>query len=396
MVGVRLLAALALIAGPWTNEAAELAGWDIERFLTIARADGRAWRDHPVEYPPASVAVFEALDRLSPTGAAGLVTAHRLLVSATLVADLSLAWLLGRRHRRAAAAYLLLGLPLVPMGLLRLDLVAALPAVAAALLVLDARPPNPMRRTGAAVLVAVGALVKLWPALLVPALWSVRRDRTALAAIGAGVTLTAAWLLSVGAGLDPVRQIVDLRGATGWQLESVGGVVTTLAEAAGLLALDPSTGVRLELNAYRVGTLVPWMVTAGRLLAVAAIGALAWRARRTADHEALPALGAVMLGSVAALIVTSPLLSPQFLLWLTPWAALVTTTATGGRHRPPAPVLLTAAATVATGAVLTIFGPPELAHPVAAAVLAVRNAVLIALPVSCWRWLGRTDPPSGA
>lgn len=390
------------MVGPWVDETTELAGWDIERFLAIARDGGRAWRDTAVEYPPGSVIVFELLDRLSPSGAVGLVTAHRLLVVIALSADLAVAWLLHRRDRRAGLSYLLLGLPLVPMGLLRLDIVAALPAVAAVLLV--ARPPavtervnEPARLTAAGALVAVGAMIKLWPALLIPALWSTRRERAAAAAIAAGAVATAWWLLWADAGLDPIRQVVDLRGATGWQLESVGGVLTTLADAVGLRTLGPEEGVRLELNAFRIGTLIPWAVTVGRAVAVAAMAALAWRARRVANGPDLPVVAAVTLGCVAALIITSPLLSPQFLLWLTPWAALLMSD--GHRQsarRLPAPVLLTAGATALTGTVLTVFGPSDLADPMAAAILAVRNGLLIALPISCWRWLGRTDPPSVA
>ncbi len=402
-VAVRLAAALVLVLGPWVDDAGELAGWDVERFLAIARDGGRAWRDTAVEYPPGSVAVFEVLDRLSPAGPVGMVTAHRLLVLVGLTVDLLTAWLLGRRHRPAATAYLLLGLPLVPMGMLRLDLVAVLAAVAAALVALAPPSPSggnggegPTRIVAAAALVTVGVMVKLWPALLIPAWWSVRRDRTATAGVAACALVTGAWLIWAGAGIDPIRQVVNLRGATGWQLESVGGVTTALADAVGFRPLGPGEVVRLELNAFRIGTLTPWIVTVGRALAIATTAALIRRARRVDGQPVLAVVGAVMLGSVAALIVTSPLLSPQFLLWLTPWAALLVACGDPRQRRIPSPVLVTAGATVATGFVLTVFGPADLAHPIAAAILAVRNGLLVALPVSCWRWLGRSAPPSWA
>lgn len=410
-VALRIAAAAALVVGPWTDEAAELAGWDIERFMIIAGDAGRAWRDNAVEYPPASVAVFEILDRLSGGGSAGLVMAHRILVAVTLAIDLAVAWLLGRRDRRMRLAYLLLGLPLVPMGLLRLDLLAVLAAVAASLVVIDplmsTEDGDHGRSTAAGpavvlagAFVALGVMIKLWPVLLIPALWATRRERAAAAAVAGCALCTVGWLLWADSGLDPIRQIVDLRGATGWQLESVGGVATALGDALGITPLDQGEGVRLELNAFRIGTVVPWLVTLGRALAVAAIVALAWRARRnpwptTPWPMTLPAFGAVMLGGVAALVVSSPLLSPQFLLWLTPWAALLASEG-GDGHRIPTPVILTAGATVTTGAALAFFGPSELAHPVAAVVLAGRNALLIALPFSCWRWLDRSFPASGA
>jgi hypothetical protein len=95
-----------------------------------------------------------------------------------------------------------------------------------------------------------------------------------------------------------------------------------------------------------------------------------------------------MLGSTAALIVTSPLLSPQFLIWLTPWAALVATRA-GGRLN--APLVLTLGAATITGLTLAVFGPPNLARLAPALALTVRNGMLLWLPVSCWRWLDRID-----
>jgi hypothetical protein len=101
----------------------------------------------------------------------------------------------------------------------------------------------------------------------------------------------------------------------------------------------------------------------------------------------LARFGVVMLGSVAALLATAPLLSPQFMLWLTPWAALLLL---DRAKSVPAPVVVTGAAALITGATLALFGPPRLAEPLPAMALALRNALLLYLPISCWRWLGST------
>ena len=82
-------------------------------------------------------------------------------------------------------------------------------------------------------------------------------------------------------------------------------------------------------------------------------------------------LALVMLGSISALIVSAPLTSPQFLLWLTPWAAMLPFAA--NRRL----VILTGATIAITGATLAAFGPPNLDHPVAATLLLIRATGLV-------------------
>ncbi|MEZ5409670.1 MAG: hypothetical protein R2761_16700 [Acidimicrobiales bacterium] len=400
-VAVRVVAAAVLVAGPWTNEPSELGGWDVARFQQMADEPGRPWADHEVEYPPGSVVLIEAL------AGGGVVRTHRLLVGLSLAVDLGVAALVGRLGgERAAGTYLLLGLPLVPMGLLRFDLWAALAAIGALAVAAatasssptaDDRPGRPGTRralpmplpalaadVAVGLLVAAGALVKVWPALLVAALWAGRRGRAAAASLAAMAVSGAAWLAWAGAGLDPVRQVLSLRGATGWHLESIPG---------SLVALFGSSQPELQLDAFRIGHLDPRVVLAGRVLtlgvvAILAVGVRRHRVGRGADaSEAGPGgpagLALVMLGATAALVVTAPLLSPQFLLWLTPWAALQsggTPVGAGDRGDDRRMlVLLTAVATTVTGATLTVFGPPDVGRTVPALLLLGRDVALVAL-----------------
>lgn len=389
-LAVRLVAALVLIAGPWTDQPGDLEGWDVERFQAIAERDGGAWVDEPVEYPPGSVVVFDRLAADDPVGT------HRRLVVVSLLCDLAAAGLLwSMSGKRVAAGYLALGTPLVPMGLLRLDIMVTMVAVASVAALVSAPNRSEPRRqaigrpanTAAAVLVAIGTMIKLWPALVALAAWAIGRRAMAVA-MGAVTAMAAAvWLVVVGDGLEPARQVLTLRGATGWHVESVPGA---------LVALFGGDEARLEFNAYRIGTLRPTLVTIGRGLALVMMAALALTANRTgtpqrAGHDRPSTVGLVMLGATAALIATAPLLSPQFLIWLTPWGALALapTSATDAGHGDPRrlPLALLAIAVVLTGFTLTVFGPPNLDQAVPALLLTARNLALLAIPVACLRAL---------
>lgn len=373
----RLLAAAALVFGPWTDEPAELEGWDVERFQEIADTAGAPYVDHEVEYPPFTVVVAEEVL------ADDVVTSHQRLVVLSLFIDLGLAAALTRYwSTRAAATYLLLSLPMVPSGLLRLDLWAGLAAVAAAATIAPLRS-HPSQHAGIerhrdslavgafALFTVTGAMIKLWPALLIAGAIGVRKFRFAAAATAIGAAAGALWLAI--SGVAAIEQITSLRGVTGWHLESIPG---------SLVALFGSDSPRLEADAFRIGQLNDAAVLAGRVAAIAVIGAaagLAARSRRQPSER----LALVMLVSVAALIITAPLLSPQFLLWLTPWAAIA--------HRQRTLLLLTAGTTVLTAGVLAAFGPPDLDHRLAAIVLLVRDGLLIAMIAVGLRVLAASD-----
>jgi hypothetical protein len=395
-VAVRIAAAAILIAGPWTDEAAELSGWDVERFQELADDQGRHWVDRPVEYPPGSVIVVETL------AVAGTLTTHRLLAALSLAADLGIAALLaGVWSRRAGAAYLLAGLPLVPMGLVRLDLWAVGLAVVGAAALARRWPWLFAAAT------AAGAMVKVWPALLIAAAIATGRRWSAAAGVGAMAACGLAWLAYAGWSLDPIDQVVSLRGASGWHVESVAGSVTALATGA---------APELQLNAYRIGTISQPVVVLGRAVTIAAVAALALLGHRalqkTAAAPAAPAaeeitttvLALVMTGGTAALIVTAPLLSPQFLLWLTPWVALLHagdrharspaagSPAASGRRWATITAWLAASAIALTGVVLSIYHPADLAGTVPAGLLLARDGLLagaVAASLAAARALGR-------
>lgn len=220
-----------------------------------------------------------------------------------------------------------------------------------------------------ALAVGVGAAIKIAPGLLIPVAFAARRRAEAIAALGLGAVLGGAWLS--WAGGDALNQVLSLRGVTGWHLESVPG---------SLLALFTDEAPRLEADAYRIGTVSDTVVLAGRLVTLAVVVRLGVLVNRRPAAIHAPAL--MMLGSTAALLVTAPLLSPQFLLWLTPPAALLWTSEVRSHRRI---VWLTAIAIAITALTLVVFGPAGVGRPVAAAALLVRDGLLAMVVFGCMR-----------
>lgn len=356
-----MVAAGVLIFGPFTDSEDELEGWDAARYQQIAEAPGRPWVDHQVEYPPGSVVLIKTLAQND------VVDTQRLLIALSLAIDLGLAVALERLVRRdVGLAYLLLGLVMVPAGLMRFDLWAA--ALAALGVIGLARE----RTTLAAAGTAVGAAIKVFPGLLLPVAIAARRWKEAMAGAVASAVLGAGWL-GYG-GTEAIEQVLSLRGVTGWHVESAPG---------SFIALFTDEAPRFEADAWRIGTLNQSLVLGGRLLTVFAVVALGWAVWK--GPPTLERLAAMMLGSTAALLVTAPLLSPQFVLWLTPTAAMLWVS--DDRQ----PVWLTAATAILTG-LIGFAGPENLGHPAAALGLLARDALLVALIFSCWRSCRAVDP----
>jgi hypothetical protein len=260
--------------------------------------------------------------------------------------------------RRAGIAYLVLGLPflLYPFLYLRLDLLSVFLAVLGVALVRRRQPA-----LGGAAL-AIACFAKLWPVVLVPML-IVRRAWWALGAfVGVGTAGLAAWV--AWSGTDGPVQVVTLRGAKGWEFEStVGAVVRSVGNVT----------PRIESGAWRVGDVGD--VTRNLLtLAVIAAAALVWVVASRAQPNGPRVLdGLAPVAAIVAFLVLSPLLSPQFLAWLLPFAAIA---AVYGEQLVAGLTFVVIALSVALLALLT-----ELIHgeTLSLVVLAARNVVLLAL-----------------
>lgn len=320
------------------------------------------------QYPPAA-----ALAVLSPGLLPFLEYTHAFFVLCCLtdVAVLALLVRYGRgpgRSSRGAwlwtAAVPLLG----PTVYARYDVMVTALAVAA--LLVAARHPRVF-----GVLTALGALVKVWPALLLTGSFRRRPWMSAAVTVSGLAALFAVSMPGAFAFLTFQRD-------RGTEVESLGALVFHVARHFGWEG-------QVLLNYGSIEFLGPWVgvvSTAALVLTGAAFGWLVlWRLRvvRT-DELTLPeaAFTAVLLFTV-----TSRVISPQYLVWLTGLAAVCLT---HRASRMTAPALMVAVASLVT----VLEFPIGFIHVVTSdwygvTLMVVRNGLLVAASLTAGRSLWR-------
>ncbi|MGW2619803.1 glycosyltransferase 87 family protein [Streptomyces sp. NPDC001500] len=283
------------------------------------------------QYPPGAGPVL-----LSPALLPGL-TYFQAFVALTVVADAVILLTLARAGARPGrsllgAALWTAGLPLLlHIPLVRYDV----QVTALAVLSLAALSRSP--RAGGA-LAALGAMVKVWPALAL--LGTPRGRESGSAWRSAAVTAASSLALLALAFRDPLSFLLQ-QGARGVQIESLGGTALSLASHAGWPG-----AARYRYGAMEfVGPYVSSVAHASLALTAVAFGLVVlWRIRARRHTQATPydaALCAVLLFTV-----TSRVISPQYMIWLLGVAAVCLTS----RHttQRPVAVLLLAATAVST------------------------------------------------
>ncbi|HEY8979154.1 MAG TPA: hypothetical protein VIU15_06180, partial [Streptomyces sp.] len=187
---------------------------------------------------------------------------------------------------------------------------------------------------------ALGAVVKVWPALL---LLGVPKGRPTRAA-WAGATVTAVTVLAVlAAAFAHPFSFLRQQGGRGVQIESLGGTLLMFATHAGWPGAVRYQYGAIEFVGPHVGAVADASLA---LTAVAFALLLLWRLRSRRHTSATPfdaALCAVLLFTV-----TSRVISPQYMIWLVGLSAVCLTS----RHTVQRPIAaLVLAATAVSGAV---------------------------------------------
>lgn len=323
-------------------------------------ADGTFPSDDRWQYPPLAAAVFLAprlLEFSYTTSFAVLALAMDALIMA----------LLARRDTLAGAWAWTAGLVLLgPISYVRYDLMVTIVAVLA-LLVLS-------RQWIFGWLVAVGTMLKVWPVLLLMALPRDRRGAAGLASCAVtGLVLLVS--LAVVLGEAPLS-FLDAQASRGLECEAVAGTVLMVGRLYGWSGTINYQYGSMEL----VGPYVTGIAKLCLPLTVVALAVVAVRAWRGSGPGWSAAWGCdVAFAAVLAAVVTSRVLSPQYMLWMLGLGA-VCLAHRESRQRPTTVLILIAAA-------LSQFLYPmrwnELmaAEPLETWVLAVRNLLVLAAAI---------------
>ncbi|WP_175408756.1 glycosyltransferase 87 family protein [Streptomyces sp. TRM64462] len=331
------------------------------------------------QYPPAA-----AFAILSPGLLPFLEYAHAFFVLA-LICDAAVFGLLmyagGRPGKCRAGAWVwVIGLPLLgPTAYARYDVMVTAVAVAALL----AGVSNP-RTMGT--LAGVGALLKVWPVLL---LVGTARGRVTRRAWPAAAASGAAVLLACVVAAPGALAFLTFQRDRGTEVESLGSLVFHVARFFGAWEGE----VRLNYGSVEfLGPYVPLVSRAAMVLTLLAFAwLLLWRLR--AREFGTTTLGDAAFTAVLLFTTTSRVISPQYMLWLVGLAS-VCLVWRASRMRPAAILVL-----VATGVTLLEF-PIWFSHVVASdglglTLLLVRNGLLVAASLMACRqlWLQTVTEP---
>ncbi|MBI5104445.1 MAG: DUF2029 domain-containing protein [Solirubrobacterales bacterium] len=350
-------------AGPFSStKVNDLYVYSVYRSLLLD--GGVPYRDFVFEYPPVA---------LLPIGLAGGDAAGMswLMLACALLAQ-GAAWALGG----ARAGWAMVALPPVAGALVatHIDLLPIALTLAGLALVLRERPV-----AGLAVL-GVATMAKLWPAVVAVCALAWLRDRTRPALAFAAVVLALGVPFAAAGGFP--REMVAFHLERPVQIESTPAAVLSVTGGAHVTG-DPVRHDRFKSNGLDGGPAdaVGWLFT----LALAA--ALAWCVAM-APRDLLRASFAATLAFVAL----GKVLSPQYVCWLLPFAAVVW----GARGDRLAPALVVAASLLTQAWFPDRYFDVVFREDWAVAAVAVRDLLLVLALAATARALARSPSPSAA
>jgi len=376
---------------PWFSHGSVLGDVTIYRgWAKILATGSYPVHDTQWQYPPAAALVFLIPQLFTHFGISYLVAFFFLALAADFAVFVLL---LGHAHRISAAdgvpvhltgvwAWVVGGFAIGPLLLMRYDVIVT--ALAVGGLVAPAASVK-VRWSLRGALLGLGTMVKAWPGTLVLGLAPKGPGRRALGwAVGTALATTAVLSLSMTGALS----FLSGQSNRGIEVESVLASPFMVASWFGY----PAKVVH-EYGSFQIsGPGISALASFAELLTVAGLGiVLWWRLLRFRPRCWTPALMYdTAFTVVLILVVTSRVLSPQYLIWLLGLAALVLTE-NGPMRRA---TVMARPACLALGCVLVtqiefplLFGEVMGGQFWGTTVVAVRNLVLVIACVQAVRAL---------
>jgi hypothetical protein len=304
---------------------------DVNTYLKWAQDSlyyGQIPHDTEWQYPPLLAPILVFPEWLSHTFGLHYLTGFTAMTFlADCVITAMLLWTAARRDTWSGPWYWILGVPLLgPIVYGRYDVFPAL-CVIVALALLGRGLPMIMedgtkgrqlnnRRWVAGILIGFGTAIKIWPGLAIFGLPRSKRGWQAIATVAASIVGTIATLSFFFSG---TLSFVKNQGGRGIEIESIWGIPFVLGKR---LHLDHVVTNQVVYGSYQIVPdghgLISYLVTAtyyvSRLSMVAGFALMVywwwrkqWRPAIMADATFVATL---------VMIVTSVVISPQYLIWL--------------------------------------------------------------------------------
>jgi hypothetical protein len=341
--------------------------------------DGLApYRDFGFEYPPGALLPIWA-------GGGHDERFSLLMLGCALVAQ-GAAWVVGGWR----AGWSMVALPVVAGALVRTHFDALPAALALVGLALVVAPRFRYATELGFLVLALGTLTKLWPGLIaaVAFCWLLGRGERATAWRSAAVFVAVVLALGIpfAAGGGFPGPMIRFHLDRPVQIESTAATVLEIAGGSRVtgdpIRHDPYKSNGLDGGA--AGAVNVLSTLAGALSALAILGLAARRPSRDA-------LVLASLGITLAFVVFGKVLSPQYLVWLLPPAAVV-----AGRGHYVAPALIAAAALTTQLYFPGHYFDVVFQHAWAVVAVGVRNALLLLALVATARALARSPSRAAA
>jgi hypothetical protein len=256
------------------------------------------YRDFDWEYPPLSVVPVLPAVLLRHNVNLFSVWFGSAMAACELASLELLRRLAGQRVRSLNRYWYVVGVPLGSIAWFRLDFLSVVCATAGIVALAE--------RRSAVWSTVAGVAAKLWPGVLAATLLAERRVRDVVKIVAGVAVVVAAWFAYSPHGF---QTFLRFRRSTGFQIEGLVGSVSLLLGTKA----DTASNTWI-VNKGQWGWVDPAMTMAWAGLVLALVVA----ARRRASYDPILLTGAM----VVTLLVSSRLLSPQFMVWPLPFAAL--------------------------------------------------------------------------